>query len=76
MLAKGVHFNEVLIDLQGIKPRWYSEVNPSGQTPCVRTAEGRVITEALMLSNLYSDFTWKTFRALTFENVRKESPHH
>jgi len=34
---------------QGTKPRWYTQVNPSGQTPCVRTADGRVITESLRI---------------------------
>ena len=49
MLAKQLDFDEVLINLQGSKPRWYSSVNPSGQTPCVRTAEGKVVTESLRI---------------------------
>lgn len=51
----GLDFDEVLINLQGSKPRWYSEVNPSGQTPCVRTAEGRVITESLRIIEMLDD---------------------
>ena len=34
---------------QGSKPRWYAEVNPSSQTPCVRGTDGRVITESLRI---------------------------
>ena len=52
---------------QGIKPRWYSQVNPSSQTPCVRTREGKVVTESLRiietLDDLFPDNKHRLFPA-------------
>jgi hypothetical protein len=49
MTVKGLDFDEILINLQGGKPMWYSEVVPTGNTPAIRDKSGEVVHDSLRI---------------------------
>ena len=49
MMEKGLEFDEVLINLQGRKPKWYYDEVRTGNTPAIRFPDGTVMWESLDL---------------------------
>jgi glutathione S-transferase len=49
MTQKGLDFDEVLINLQGGKPSWYSSVVPTGNTPAILDTDGQVVHDSLRI---------------------------
>ena len=49
MLEKRLSFDEVLINLQGGKPFWYSSVISTGQTPAILTEDGKAVYESSVI---------------------------
>ena len=55
MILKGLDFDEVLINLQGGKPMWYSSVVPTSNTPAILEKGGAVTYDSLRILRYLED---------------------